>query len=62
MRQQGFYWVKWLNNWEVAQWVTHDRDEVNGTWWMIQNEGLFSDNEFQEINEQRILSPEEIKV
>lgn len=51
-RVNGYYWVKQkLGTWEIGEWV---KDK-----WVLLGRYHFYDSAFTEINETRILSPEE---
>ncbi len=57
-RKSGFYWVKteMLNN---GDWIAASWDE-NILWWDVPGyDDAFYDNYFKEINENRIMSPDE---
>lgn len=48
MREEGYYWVKRMNKWNIAMWY-------NG-YWILSGHGLkYSDYDFQEINENRLV-------
>lgn len=53
-RQSGYYWVKWYNDWEVAQW---DADAMK--WLLCGDELPNEDAGLNEINENRIPTPDE---
>lgn len=51
-REPGYYWVRSPeNDWEVAEYFV---DEGNGAWFVFNTDGMHVDNEFKEINENRI--------
>lgn len=55
-RDNGYYWVKIIDDWCIAHYSTNGIDEA---WWLA---GFFKSlptNYFKEINETRILSPDE---
>ena len=54
MRENGNYWVKpqVTSKWEVA-------DSVDGYWWRVGDCYGANDSCFDEINPQRILTPDE---
>jgi hypothetical protein len=54
-RTSGYYWVKYEGSWTVAQY------KDNAYWWVLTFQTDFEDDEFDEINEDRILTPEEIQ-
>lgn len=55
MRQDGYYWVKHKNEWHVALWNT----QLYPSWHLSGHEEEFEDTDFDEINEERIKSPNE---
>lgn len=46
MREQGYYWVKINNDWEIAEWSIY--------WERIGYETVLDDSAFEEIDERRI--------
>jgi hypothetical protein len=65
-RENGFYWVKFRFNWRIGEFVNSYDEVLDGTkidesYWNVQHfKDYFHDSDFEEINEQRILSPDEI--
>lgn len=50
-REEGFYWVKWVGDWIVAQWVC---TEDVGCWRTTFSNELLEDVDFDEIAEERL--------
>ncbi len=50
-RQDGYYWVKYFGDWQIGR-FSKDR-------WYLTYDALDGDSHFSEINESRILSPDE---
>lgn len=51
-RANGFYWVRYDDEWEIAKWEKSWRDEYQ---WALAGSELYRDDEdFQEIDERRI--------
>lgn len=60
MRQQGYYWVKWNDEWHLAKWL------AGNNWWYMPLIGPVDvrvakrlTDDLQEINETRIPAPDE---
>lgn len=53
MRQSGFYWVKYRNIWIIVEFYS-----PRGAW-IHNDEGLMYDNDFDQIDERRIIRQEE---
>lgn len=49
VREDGFYWVKWNGEWEVAKWYSKTR-----TWNLPGLSWSYVDDAFQETNEKPI--------
>ena len=47
MREPGYYWVKFLNSWTVAEFLGFH-------WMVIFSTQVFFDREFNEIDERKI--------
>ena len=47
MRESGYYWVKYGNEWEVAHYT-------NKRWFLLSESNTKRDSFFEEINEYRI--------
>ena len=54
MRKSGFYWVKFFGGWESAFF-----EETESVWTIVGTESVFDDSDFDKINENRIMSPDE---
>ena len=53
-RKSGFYWVKYDGGCECAFF-----EETESIWMIIGAEDVFDDSDFEVINENRIMSPDE---
>lgn len=53
MREKGFYWVKFNNEWVIAEY-TIDSNNI-GNWILTFENKLYTDAFFQEINENRLI-------
>lgn len=53
-REHGYYWVKINVGWRVLEW--HARLQC---WYHIGGLATFQDDDMQEINENRLLAPDE---
>ena len=53
-RKSGFYWVRYSGDWESA-WF----DSKANDWSLVASELQFTDDDMIEINENRIMSPDE---
>ncbi len=52
-RQEGYYWVKYIDEFEIAFW--------NGIkWYLIESPHSYQDSDFEHINETRIKYPGEL--
>lgn len=51
-REDGFYWIKYIEHWEVAEFE-------EGYWWLTAVEINIKEVNILEINETRILPPNE---
>jgi hypothetical protein len=51
-REPGYYWVKCEDRWMIARWVL-------SWWWTEWDVKEWRDEDFEEINEVRILNPDE---
>jgi hypothetical protein len=52
-RQEGYYWVKYITSYQIAYWDNH-------SWYVIGNEDIWQDSDFEHINEVRIKEPGEL--
>lgn len=52
-RQEGYYWVKSDNKFEIALWK-------NNWWYIIDSSHRYDDVDFEHINENRIKEPGEL--
>ncbi len=52
-RQEGYYWVKYYDAFEIAEWK-------EGVWLLCGIDDKYSDNDLSFINENRIKYPGEI--
>lgn len=50
-REIGFYWVRYRSLWHVAEWT-----EL-GYWEVTHNNQCYTDEEWDEINETRLVAP-----
>lgn len=58
MRKQGFYWVNYSGNWEVAEYYfSVDSIDGEGSWLRTGSESTYVDCEFDAINENVIIKP-----
>lgn len=55
MRETGWYWVRDSRGWTIASW-----DGDSEVWWVNGDHIPCGDEDFDKINEQRILNPDEI--
>ena len=58
MRQEGYYWVKYDGEWEIAYFSVTYSMHYDGEWSLnpaIANETVLQDSDFEEINENRIV-------
>lgn len=46
-RENGFYWVKYRNEWEIAHWI-------DDCWIVLEDERYYLDSYWSEIDERRI--------
>jgi hypothetical protein len=53
-RKEGYYWVKYNIDWEIGHWNT-----TIDKWTLTDVYDTFGEEEMDEINENRILSPDE---
>ena len=58
MRELGYYWVKYQNEWEVALYrLSRNKDTVTYHWTLnafVDDSWWFNDSDFEEIDERRI--------
>ena len=57
MRTEGYYWVKFNNEWIIAQWIIAipDNGSQHKEWFV---DGVFhTDSDLDEIDENRIVRP-----
>lgn len=56
----GYYWVRYKGVWYIARWHTAYKDDIgeSGDFLMTGTEQCFQPYDFEEINETRILPPE----
>lgn len=52
-RQEGYYWVRYDGEFEIALWK-------HNVWYMIESPYKYSDSDFEHINEVRIKQPGEL--
>lgn len=66
-RKEGYYWVRLDDHispqWQVALWCDNDGGYEGGDWWwrLPGDDDMYFDEDFSEINESRIPSPDEFK-
>lgn len=60
-RQEGYYWVKFHNKFEIA-WYKHNQklSGINKYWLLAGSDHEFEDSDFEHINENRIKNPGEL--
>lgn len=64
-RQEGYYWArlddKIRPEWHIVLWCDNDGGYDGGDWWwrLAGEDDKYYDDDFSEINETRILSPDE---
>ena len=46
-REEGYYWIRVGNEWSIAQFIDNE-------WWLVADDGGWSDKVFDEIDERRI--------
>lgn len=51
-RETGYYWVKFLQAWNIAFW-----EEPTGKWMLSGIKQVFTDYNFAEIDERKIVRP-----
>lgn len=56
-RESGYYWVKTKSCWKIAYW-SDAKDIYPGYWSLAGRISSFQNEDFKEINEQRIEEPE----
>lgn len=56
-RENGYYWVRYqaVTDWEVSEWL----GEKHNSWVFSWSDNDYVDSDFYEINETRILDPDE---
>jgi len=59
-RQEGHYWIKYAGEWEIAFWRPAELEKRLGRWFVVGQDGSINNNDVEEVNESRILTPEEI--
>jgi hypothetical protein len=69
-RKEGYYWVKidtsteelkyHGNHWQAALWYCNNGDGSDLLWRIAGDDTRFDDDDFSEINETRIVSPDEL--
>ena len=60
-RQEGFYWIKWEDTYQIAKYEIHQKPSgVSYSWYLCGVEGSLEDSDFQHINEVRIKQPGEL--
>ena len=60
-RQEGYYWVKHNNRYEIAWFQINQK--MSGTsisWYLINDECTYLESDFEHINEVRIKEPGEL--
>ena len=58
-RQEGYYWVKYRDKFEIAEFIQEDGMQ-SAFWCRIMDEGTYNDSDFEHINENRIKEPGEL--
>lgn len=48
MREEGYYWVKYLDEWRVGHWIGYE-------WFLTEYMGNMRDDNLSEIDENRIV-------
>jgi hypothetical protein len=60
-RQEGYYWVKFEEEFQVAKYEVHRKlDGVSNSWYLAGLEYPFYDEDFEHINEVKIKIPGEL--
>lgn len=57
-REDGFYWVRWYNEWMVAKWTNDTGRIANGIgWWDVPGwiDDAWEDDAFAEIDEHKLV-------
>lgn len=57
MRPNNFHWVKFKGRWEPAEWIADPKEE-GPAWILLGGSRLFSDAEFDEIDETPLTRPD----
>ena len=52
-RQEGYYWVKYRTGYQIAYWDKY-------SWYVIGNDEIYQDSDFEHINEVKIKEPGEL--
>lgn len=52
-RQEGYYWVKYRTGYQIAYWDKY-------SWYVIGNDEIYEDSDFEHINEVKIKEPGEL--
>jgi hypothetical protein len=59
-RLEGYYWVKYNGHFEIALFKINQKlTGISYTWYRLDSEGCYFDNDFDHINEVRIKYPGE---
>ncbi len=53
-RKSGYYWVKYIKEWEAGYF-----DKKDNEWFLTGTDSTYKDSDFEQINENRIMSPDE---
>lgn len=53
-RKDGYYWVKIYNQWVIAKWYS-----IHDCWGVIDINNTLEDEDFEKINERKIINPNE---
>lgn len=60
-RQEGYYWVKYGQMFQIAKYEIHQKlSGTSSNWYLSGLENCFTDKDFEHINENRIKEPGEL--
>ena len=60
-RQEGYYWVKFGNGYNIAQFtIIQKMSGKSSTWSLFNDDHAYTDKDFEHINEVRIKNPGEL--